>query len=141
MNTRRRQSGMSIFGILGILAMLGFFALCIIRMTPPYVEYLSVRDVVQNIVADPETQQRSATEIRRRMAMIFHTNQIKGLKYEDVSVYNKSGKKYIDASYEVRLPIMWRIDAVLRFDDLLYMVGDVRPLTGKDKVAARKPAP
>lgn len=140
MNTRHRQSGMSIFGILAILVMLGFFALCIIRMTPPYVEFLSVRDVVQKIVTDPETPQRSASEIRRRMAMIFHTNQIKGLKYEDVSIYNKSGKQYIDASYEIRLPILWRIDAVLKFDDLLYQVGDIRPLQGKDRVAAQKPA-
>lgn len=139
MNTRRRQSGMSIFGILAILLMLGFFAMCIIRMSPIYFEFLSVRDIIERVVTDPETPQRSASDVRRRLANIFNTNQIKGISYEDVQIYNKSGKQYIDASYEVRIPIMWRIDAVLKFDDLLYLVGDIRPLQGKDRVAAQRP--
>ena len=131
---------MTIWGILGVLLMLGFFALCIIRLTPPYVEFLSVRDIIQRVVTDPETPKRSSTEIRRRLAMIFHTNQINFIEYENVKIYNKSGKRYIDARYEVRLPILWRIDAVMRFDDLIYLQGDVRPLTGKDKTLAERPS-
>lgn len=141
MNIRRSQSGMTVWGILAVLAMLGFFALCIIRMTPPYVEYLSVRDIIERVVTDPETPKRGGSEIRRRLAMTFNTNQIKFIDYQDVKIYQKAGKRYIDASYEVRLPIFWRIDAVLRFDDLLYLQGDIRPLTGPDKAAAQRPNP
>ena len=43
MNTRQRQSGMSIPGILVIMIMVGFFVMCAIRMAPPYFEYLSVK--------------------------------------------------------------------------------------------------
>ena len=129
MNTRRRQHGMGIFGIMGVLAMLGFFALCIIKMTPPYFEFLSVRDIVTNIVNDPESAKKSSSDIRRKLDYIFNTNQINGLSYQDVEVYRKKGKHYIDARYEVRMPIMWRIDAVLKFDDLLFEIGDPTPLT------------
>lgn len=128
MITRRRQSGMSIFGIIAILVMLGFFAMCIIRMSPPYFEYLSVKDIVERIVMDPETLTASPGATRRKLANIFNTNQIYELAYEDVKIYNKSGKRYIDARYEVRLPVMWRIDMVLKFNDLHYQVGDQRPL-------------
>ena len=129
MKTRHRQSGMSIFGILAILAMLGFFAMCIIRMSPPYFEYLSVKDIIQRVVLDPETVSASPGDIRRKLANVFNTNQIYELEYKDVKVFHRAGKKYIDARYEVRLPVVWRIDAVLKFDDLLYEVGDQRPLT------------
>lgn len=75
---------------------------------------------------DPATE--SPSDIRRKFANIFNTNQIYGLDYKEVEIYNKGGKTYIDANYEVRLPIIWRIDAVLKLDDLFYEVGNPRPL-------------
>jgi hypothetical protein len=128
MNERRRQSGMSMLGMLCILLMLGFFAMSIIRMVPPYIEYLSVRDIVVRIAMDPDTKDETASDIRRTISNIFNTNQIYLLDPNDVEVFSKSGKTYIDANYEVRLPVMWRIDSVLKFDDLLYEVGNPNPL-------------
>ncbi|MCP4465157.1 MAG: DUF4845 domain-containing protein [Halieaceae bacterium] len=129
MMTRSRQHGMGIFGILGVLAMLGFFAMCIIKMTPPYLEFLSIRDIVTDIVKDPDSVDKSSSEIRRKLDYTFNTNQIYELDWKDVEVYQKKGRHYIDARYEVRMPIMWRVDAVLKFDDLLFEIGDPAPLT------------
>lgn len=129
MGARQGQSGMSLLGMLCILMMLGFFAMCIIRMTPPYIEYLSVKDIIARIAMDPDTAHDSVSDIRRKISNIFNTNQIYLLDPKDVDVYSKSGNTYIDASYEVRLPVMWRIDSVLKFDDLLYQVGSPSPLT------------
>ena len=129
MRMRSGQSGMSILGMLCILAMLGFFAMCIIRMLPPYLEYLSVKDIIARIAMDPDTAEGSASDIRRKIANIFNTNQIYLLEPKDVEVFSKRGHTYIDANYEVRLPVMWRIDSVLKFDDLLYEVGQPNPLT------------
>jgi hypothetical protein len=117
--------------------MLGVFALCVIRMTPPYTEFLTVRDIVERIVVDPETPQTSNGDIRRKLHTIFHTNQIYELEASEIEILNRRGKKYIDARYEVRLPIFWRIDLVLKFDDLLYQVGDPRPLSASDLPKAR----
>ena len=126
---RRRQSGMSIIGIFGILLMLGFFALCAIRIAPPYFEYLSVKDIVERVVMDPDTKTASASSIRRKFANIFNTNQIYELSYKDVEIIRRKGKGYIDANYEVRLPIVWRVDAVVKFDDLLYEIGSPKPVS------------
>lgn len=128
MATHRHQSGMSILGILAILVMLGFFAMNIIRMTPGYIEYLSVKDVISRIAMDPDSANASNSEIRRKIATIFNTNQIYLLDPDDIEIFSKGGKTYIDANYEVRLPVMWKIDSVLRFDDLLYAVGSPDPL-------------
>ena len=109
--------------------MLGFFAMCIIRMSPPYFEYLSVKDIIVRIATEPETIDMSSRDIRRKIDFVFNTNQIYQLNWKDVKVFNRRGKRYIDANYEVRIPIMWKIDAVLKFDDLLYQVGDSEPVT------------
>ena len=128
MATRRHQSGMSILGILAVLIMLGFFAMNIIRMTPPFLEYLSVKDVISRIAMDPDTRNLSNSDIRRKISNIFNTNQIYLLDAKDVEIFSKSGKTFIDANYEVRLPVMWKIDSILTFDDLLYEVGNPEPL-------------
>lgn len=128
MSARQGQSGMSMLGMLCILLMLGFFAMCIIRMLPGYLEYLSVRDIISRVAMDPDTRDQSASDIRRKIANIFNTNQIYLLDPKDVEVFSKGGNTYIDANYEVRLPVMWRIDSVMKFDDLLYQVGNPDPL-------------
>jgi Domain of unknown function (DUF4845) len=128
MNTRQRQSGMSILGILSIMLMVGFFIMCAIRMVPPYLEYRSVQGIISRIVMEPEVTTESAADLRRKIATRFNTNQIYLLDPKEVEVFSKGGKTYIDANYEARLPILWRIDAVMKFDDLLYELGDPKPL-------------
>ena len=129
MITRRRQSGMSLLGTLCVVFMLGFFAMCLIRMFPPYFEYLTVRTIISKIAMDADSTIETNSTIRRKIANIFNSNQIYQLAPKDVEVYRLKGKTYIDGNYEVRLPIVWRIDAVLKFDDLLYQVGDPEPLS------------
>ncbi|NND65982.1 MAG: DUF4845 domain-containing protein [Halioglobus sp.] len=123
-----RQSGISMPGILAILAVMGFLALCVIRMTPPYFEFLSVKRIVSNMAIEPETRDMSNRQIRRRLESIFHSNQIYDLEASEVEVIRKRGVTYIDARYEIRMPLLWRIDAVMRFDDLLYQLGETDPI-------------
>jgi len=129
MNTRQRQSGMSMLGVLTIMLMVGFFILCAVRLVPAYTEYLSVRDIISRIAMDTDTQTQSGSDISRKIGNIFNTNQIYKLHYKEVEIYSKNGKTYIDANYEVRVPIVWRIDAVLKLDDLLYELGNPKPLS------------
>lgn len=129
MNNGKYQSGMSVPGILAILVMLGFFVLCIIRMSPPYFESLTVRSIVESIVGDPEMENLSTSQIRRKLDTEFNTNQILELQGKEVEIYRRKGKTYIDANYEVRMPIFWRIDAVLKFDDLHYELGKIEPVS------------
>ena len=104
--------------------------MCIIRMAPPYTEYLSVKSIIEQVTMEFDPQTQSIGDIRRRIDFMFNTNQIYELKHKDVEVFRKDGKTFIDARYEVRVPVMGRIDAVLKFDDLLYVTGNPTPLTG-----------
>ena len=128
MNSPSRQGGMSLLGMLAIAMMVGFFVMCAIRMAPPYFEYLSVRNIVESIASEHGAEQFGLNDIRRRIGNQFNTNQIYHLKPKEVEVYRKDGQTYIDANYEVRIPVMGRIDAVLKFDDLLYVAGSNVPI-------------
>jgi len=127
MNTRHRQSGMSALGILVIMIMVGFFAMCAIKMVPAYMEYLTVKQVVSGTATEFEADVVTIPELRRKIANLFNTNQIYALSPRDVKVFRKKGVTYIDAGYEFRTTIGWRIDAVMKFNDLKYTVGEAAP--------------
>ncbi len=123
MNLHRRQQGMSIPGMLIIAIMVGFFIMAAIRLVPPYAEYLSVKKIVRAVAQEHDPNSQSTGQIRRKLGMQFNTSQIYGLKVEDIDIYRKKGKTYIDANYEVRVPMVGPIDAVIKFDDLVYIAG------------------
>jgi hypothetical protein len=124
MRQRSVQRGMSLPGMLAIAMMVGFFALCAIRMLPLYFEYLSIKNIIKTIVAEYDPTNDSVADVRSSISKRFNTNQIDSLDPREVEVYRKEGKTHIDATYEVRLPIAWRIDAVMKFDDLVYVAGE-----------------
>jgi len=123
-NMRNRQSGMSVIGMLVIGIMVGFFAMCGLKITPPYLEYLTVKKIVSGTASEFEAETVTIPELRRKIANLFNTNQVYALSPRDVKVYRKKGKTYIDAGYEFRTPIVWRIDAIVKFNDLKYTVGE-----------------
>ncbi len=124
MNMRNRQSGMSIIGMLIIGVMVGFFAMSALKIVPAYMEYLTVKQIVSGTASEFEASTVTIPELRRKIANLFNTNQIYALSPRDVKVYRKKGKTFIDAGYEFRTSIFWRIDAVVKFDDLKYTVGE-----------------
>ncbi len=129
MRPRQRQRGMSIPGMLLIAIMVGFFIMAAIRLTPPYFEYLSIRDIVQQVALETNPESHSTGQIRRKIGTMFSTNQIYGLKAEDIEIYRKNGKTYIDAGYTVQVPMVGRIDALVKFDDIIYIVGVGAPVS------------
>lgn len=127
MRTPQRQRGMGIPGMVVIAIMAGFYIMCIVKMVPHYVEYLSIRDIISQTAAEHRQGEASLSEIRRRADRLFITNQIYAIKSRDLDVYREEGVTYIDAGYEARVPLVWRIDAVMKFDDLKFAVGQPNP--------------
>lgn len=123
MNMRKRQAGMSIPGMLAIAIMVGFFVMCAIRMVPSYFEYLTVKEIVTKVATEFDSEQDTIADIRRKLANLLNTNQVYGIQPREIEVFRKDGKTYIDARYEVRIPVMGRIDAVMNFDDLEFQAG------------------
>ena len=123
MRSLQYQKGMSIPGMLAIAIMLGFYVMCFVKMVPHYVEYLSIKDIVSQVSAEHQPGTTTVGQVRRRIDNLFNTNQIYAIKIGDVEIYREKGNTYIDASYEARIPIAGRIDAVLKFDDLLFVAG------------------
>ena len=123
MRLRQRQAGMSIWGMLVVAIMVGFYVLCAVKLIPIYTEYLSVKEIVTKVAREHQPGTTTTGQMRRRLDNLFNTNQIYGLKPSEVEIYRKGGKTFIDANYEGRVTIAGQLDVVLRFDDLLLVAG------------------
>lgn len=123
MNRRSKQQGISLPAMLIIAMMVGFFIMVGIRIAPSYIEFLSVREIVRRVAADYNRDEDRIADLRRQLATLFNTNQIYDIGYKDIDIFREEGKTWIDARYEVRIPVAWRIDAVIKYDDLLIEAG------------------
>jgi hypothetical protein len=120
----RRQRGMGLLGLLLIAIMVGFFVMSAIRIAPGYIEYLSIRDTVIRIAEEYDDDVDTMSDVRRKLASYFNTNQIKAIDAQAVVLSREDGELIIDASYEDRIPLVWRIDAVVKYDDLVFIAGE-----------------
>ncbi len=117
------QRGMSLPGMLIIALMVGFFVMAAIRIAPSYIEYLTVKEVVGRVASEFNVDEDTIADARRKLATSLNTNQVYDIDYKDIEVYREDGRTWIDARYEARVPMLWRIDAVVKFDDLLFEAG------------------
>ncbi|MDP5053745.1 MAG: DUF4845 domain-containing protein [Congregibacter sp.] len=124
MKTLNRQQGLGLLSMLVIAMMAGFFVMSAIRIIPGYVEYKTVRELIVEAAEEFDPEQGTISDIRRMLAGSFNMNQIKALQLKDVEIIRENGKVVIDASYEDRIPLFWRIDAVVKYDDLTFIAGE-----------------
>ena len=107
-----------------IAIMVGFFVMAGIKIAPGYLEYRTIRQVVGTIAQEFNSEEDTISDIRRSLASDFNTNQIKRLHPREVQVARQEGRIVINSNFEDRIPLVWRIDAVVKYDDLEFIAGE-----------------
>jgi hypothetical protein len=125
MKTLIRQQGMGMLGMLTIGVMVGFFVMSGIRIAPGLIEYQTIRELVIQAAEGYDDDEDTIADIRRALSGSFNMNQIKTIKPRDIEIIRKDGKVMLNANYEDRIPLFWRIDVVVKYDDLVFVAGEV----------------
>jgi hypothetical protein len=118
LSSRSRQRGFSFWGIALNVLIFGAFLVVVLRVTPLYVEYLTVKDVIARAGAEYDPSKQGLGDIRTHIRKLLNTSQIYVITADDVEIVREKGKVVIDANYEVRFPLVWIIDGVMKFEDL-----------------------
>ena len=116
-----RQSGVSVLGVLLLVALFSFFLTVMLRLVPTYMEGRSVKTVLEGVVESSDAT-FSLRDVNKKVVSGFTTNQIDGITPNEVKVYRDKGTIVIDARHEVRTKLFEGIDAVLMFDDLVFTI-------------------
>ncbi|MCZ6831782.1 MAG: DUF4845 domain-containing protein [Gammaproteobacteria bacterium] len=121
MKSMNRQSGVSVIGVLLIVALFSFFLTVMLRLVPTYVNGRSVGAALNGVV-EISNPKESLRAVNNKVSTAFTTNQIEGISARGVKVYRDKGAIIIDARHEVRTKLFDGIDAVLMFDDLVFTI-------------------
>jgi hypothetical protein len=121
MKSRYKQSGVSLIGVVLIVALFSFFLTVMLRLVPSYINGRAVKTSIESIVEKSKASE-SLRDVNKRIVNSFTTNQIVGITPRDVKVYRDEGAIIIDARHEVRTHLFEGIDAVLMFDDLVFRI-------------------
>lgn len=115
----KRQQGMTAIGVLVVLALIAFFTLLVLRLAPPYLENFNVSTSLKSLQQEVGIKDKSSGEIRNLLQRRLEINDVTNVKKENVTISKdaKSGLLKVAVAYEVRVPIMLNIDAVVVFSE------------------------
>jgi hypothetical protein len=122
MINRKRQAGMTTLTLLLVALVAGFFLICLIKIGPVYLESRTVKSIVEQAAEEARSEGLGKAEIHDRISKKLLINTVSGMSMEDVEVRGTGDDMEIDANYEVRKPLLFNIDVVLKFEDMIVKV-------------------
>lgn len=115
-----RQRGLGIVGWLAALLVAAFVLTLGFRLLPVYMDYWSLRQVLNQVMAEPEVRDMNQSQLRGHIQRRLDVNRIETVSARELRLVEERGQRVLDARYESRVPFMFNIDLVVRFDDLTY---------------------
>ncbi len=116
-NLTGRQRGITLWGILGLMGLLAFFALITLRLAPIYLEHLSVTGSLEALGEEAFVTRKSKGEIIGKLKRHFQINDVRNVKDHHITVKKADGRMIVAIVYEVRTKMFGNIDVVLSFSD------------------------
>lgn len=105
------QRGVSLTGLIFVLAILGFLAIVAMKTVPAYAEYSAVKDAIK--VA------KDAGGTAREMQISFDKNadinNVEAVKGRDLVISKESGETEISFEYEKRIPLVANVSLLIDF--------------------------
>ncbi|MAZ88147.1 MAG: DUF4845 domain-containing protein [Cellvibrionaceae bacterium] len=119
MQLSKYQRGMSSLGWLSVLTIGGFIMLCVFRLTPAYMEDRYIQQALRSLADEnAEIQDMTNGEIRRKLSSFYMVNNIRSQSAKDIKIERKRDQILVKMEYEVRVPIMANVSAVMSFNNV-----------------------
>jgi len=119
---KSKQQGMSMLAALCVLGVVLFFATITVRLAPIYVDYWTLSRIIKDVAAESRTSDATPADIRKELSGRFITNRIESVSLRDIKISVDKKGVLIDARHEKRVPLIFNIDAVVRFDEAQFLV-------------------
>jgi len=124
MNRLDRQNGMTGTGWLVVLALIGFFAMLIMKLAPVYMEHYSIKTVLASLENEPMITKKSVGDVKRLIKKRLTVNGVYEMDKDALKIKKQGGVMKVEITYEVRKHMMGNVDAIVSFSDKLELVSN-----------------
>ena len=105
------EKGMSLTGLIAVLAVLCVMALFAIKLIPAYLEYNTIKDAVAKAKEAGGTPREMIAAYDRNAEI----NNVEALRGRDLVISRDGGEPEISFAYEKRVPLMGNVSFVIDF--------------------------
>lgn len=115
-NSRQRQCGATLLGILTILAILGFGLYGAIRLAPLYLEYMKVVKAMNQTASEAKGDDTSPAALRSSLDRRWAIEDIERLDVKDIEISKVANGFEMHAQYRAEAPFVANVSLVVDFD-------------------------
>ena len=113
-NPRRRQRGITLFGLLFWAILVGFGGYLLVRTLPTVNEYYTIQRTVEKIAqAQPATVAEARQAFDKQKDLEYSISSIAG---KDLSITKENDKVVIGFAYEKEIPILGPVYILIKYD-------------------------
>ena len=113
-NLRRRQQGLTFWGYVVILALIGFFVLIGLKLTPSYLEYSRVKQQVESVKDEGGLETKAAIQVKKTLLRRFDIDDI-SLPPDAIKVEKSERLVKLQIDWDKRTHIMGNVDVLVTF--------------------------
>ena len=125
MKTIHGQRGLGIFGLIFLLALIGFVALVVIKCMPLYLNQMTITRDLNEVAKQVNTSgsELDVTDVRRDIERRWDIDYINQLEPKDVKVGNTDKGVAISYDYEARAHLFSNVFIVIHFAESIPLHG------------------
>lgn len=111
----KKQTGVSLGGLVGILFVLFFVAILGFKAGPPYMEASTIQKIFKSLAANPELKSAPTRDIANAFDRARSIDNVTTVTGADIEVSKDGGSLVISANYSVRIPLAANVSLLLDF--------------------------
>lgn len=113
---RKKQFGMTFFGVVFIGGGIVFSAILGMKMVPAYIDYFAVKKILNAMAKDPGFATLTPLEIRKsfdRRAQIDYQNVVEG---KDLEISKTPSGNVASVNYKIVVPVAGNVSLLMEFE-------------------------
>ena len=107
MTSLLKQRGITMWGMLFVIAIFVFFAMMFIKLYPPHYQNYKVKTALKNLAQQPDTFEKDRPEIKAALDRRFQIDDVDQVKLDKhLFIDKKPGSMTLRIEYEVNVPLL-----------------------------------
>ncbi|MFK7958550.1 MAG: DUF4845 domain-containing protein [Lysobacterales bacterium] len=122
LNSKSRQKGITLIGLIIVLSLLGFAAFIGMKLFPVYQEYFSVVQAMKSVAKQPGVNRQEPRQIQQMLIKRMYVSYVESVKQQHIKV-SRGAVPVLTVSWEVRRSLIGNLDFVAKFDESIDLKG------------------
>ena len=119
MNRRSRQQGMTLFGWLTVLVLVGAGALLVLKVVPVYLESFKVARAIESVTQDPSLSQMTKRDIYKKFVARMNVEDVDRFHQRNVhkflNIQRTGNKVTLSIEYQTVTPLIGNVSLLIDF--------------------------